>query len=170
MFLRDYEEKDSENFWLILIGCQADENFPVIGKEYKIVVQNQIDLGNIYNSFYWSGELRDFYSGNPEFGSYGIAGLSVPPSHDEFIPLDGSLQFLKGDSKAGEYSEDITDVHMDSLLIYQKQISHGEMLNNLIRSGNGKFYLDLSVEDAEKLGISLSVYENSLKQIEETTP
>ena len=68
MFLRDYEEKDSENFWLILIGCQADENFPVIGKEYKIVVQNQIDLGNIYNSFYWSGELRDFYSGNPEFG------------------------------------------------------------------------------------------------------
>lgn len=104
MFLRDYEEKDTENFWLILIGCHTDENFPVIGKEYKIVVQNQIDLGNIYNSFYWSGELRDFYSGNPEFGSYGIAGLSVPPSHDEFIPLDGSLQFLKGDSKAGEYS------------------------------------------------------------------
>lgn len=64
-------------------------------------------------------------------------------------------------------SEDITDVHMDSLLIYQKQISHGEMLNNLIRSGNGKFYLDSSVEDAEKLGISLSVYENSLKQIEQ---
>ena len=27
-------------------------------------------------------------------------------------------------------SEDITDVHMDSLLIYQKQISHGEMLNS----------------------------------------
>ena len=104
MFLRDYEEKDSENFWLILIGCQADENFPVIGKEYKIVVQNQIDLGNIYNSFYWSGELRDFYSGNPEFESYGIAGLSIPPSHEEFIPLNGSLQFLKGDSESGEYS------------------------------------------------------------------
>lgn len=104
MFLRDCEEKDSENFWLILIGCHTDENFPVIGKEYKIVVQNQIDLGNIYKSFYWSGELRDFYSGNPEFEPYGIAGLSTPPSHDGFIPLDGSLQFLKGDSKEGEYS------------------------------------------------------------------
>lgn len=64
-------------------------------------------------------------------------------------------------------SEDIIDVHMDSLLIYQKQINHGEMLNNLIRSGNGKFYLDLSVNDAEKLGISLSEYDNILKQIEQ---
>ena len=104
MFLRDCEETDSENFWLILIGCHTDENFPVIGKEYKIVVQNQIELGNIYNSFYWSGELRDFYSGNPEFEPYGIAGLSRSPSHYEFIPLDGSLLFLKGDSKVGEYS------------------------------------------------------------------
>ena len=57
-------------------------------------------------------------------------------------------------------SGNIIDVHMDSLLIYQKQINHGEMLNNLIRSGNGKFYLDLSVDDAEKLGISLSEYDN----------
>jgi len=64
-------------------------------------------------------------------------------------------------------SEDIIDVHMDSLLIYQRQINHGEMLNNLIRSGNGKFYLDLSVEDAEKLGISLSEYGNIFKQIEQ---
>ena len=65
-------------------------------------------------------------------------------------------------------SEDIIDVHVDSLLIYQKQINHGEMLNNLIRSGNGKFYLDLSVKDAENLGISLSEYENIYKQIEQT--
>lgn len=64
-------------------------------------------------------------------------------------------------------SEDIIDAHMDSLLIYQKQINHGEMLNNLIRFGNGKFYLDLSVNDAEKLGISLSEYDNILKQIEQ---
>lgn len=104
IFLRRYEEKDAENFWLILIGCIADENFPIIGKEYKIVVQNQVGLGNIYNSFYWSGKLKDFYSDNSEFESYGIAGLSIPPSHDKFIPLDGSIQFLKGDSKAGEYS------------------------------------------------------------------
>ena len=65
-------------------------------------------------------------------------------------------------------SEDIIDVHVNSLLIYQKQINHGEMLNNLIRSGNGKFYLDLSVKDAENLGISLSGYENIYKQIEQT--
>lgn len=59
------------------------------------------------------------------------------------------------------------DVLNDSLLIYQKQINHGEMLNNLIRSGNGKFYIDLSVTDAEKLGISLHEYENILMQIEQ---
>lgn len=104
MFLRDGKETDAEDFWLILIGCHADEGFPVTGKEYQIVVQRQVDLGNIYNSFYWSGELRDFYADNPALESYGIAGLSIPPSHDKFIPLEGSLQFLKGDSKAGEYS------------------------------------------------------------------
>lgn len=104
MFLRDIEETEAENFWLILIGCHADENFPVIGKEYKIVVQNQVDLGNIYNSFYWSGKLGYFYSNNPEFESYGISGLSIPPSHDKFTPLDGSMQFLKEDPKTGEYS------------------------------------------------------------------
>ena len=65
-------------------------------------------------------------------------------------------------------SEDIIDVHVNSLLVYQKQINHGEMLNNLIRSGNGKFYLDLSVKDAENLGISFSEYENIYKQIEQT--
>ena len=63
-------------------------------------------------------------------------------------------------------SEDIIDVRMDSLLIYQKQINHGEMLNNLIRYRNGEFYLDLSAVDAEKLGISLSEYDNVLKQVE----
>ena len=63
-------------------------------------------------------------------------------------------------------SEDIIDVRMDSLLIYQKQINHGEMLNNLIRYRNGKFYLDLSGIDDEKLGISLSEYDNVLKQVE----
>ena len=63
-------------------------------------------------------------------------------------------------------SENIIDVRRDSLLIYQKQINHGEMLNNLIRSRNGKFYLDLSAVDAEKLGISLSEYDNVLKQVE----
>ena len=63
-------------------------------------------------------------------------------------------------------SEDIIDVRMDSLLIYQKQINHGEMLNNLIRYRNGKFYLDLSAVDAEKLGITLSEYDNVLKQVE----
>ena len=103
MFLRENEETDTENFWLILVGCHADENFPVIGKEYDIVVLNQVDLGNIYNSFYWSGGLGDFYSDNPESGSYGIAGLSIPPSHDKFIPLEGSIQFSQA-AKEGAYT------------------------------------------------------------------
>ena len=103
MFLREREETETENFWLILVGCYADENFPVIGKEYQIVVENQIELGNIYNSFYWSGKLGDFYSDNPEFESYGIAGLSIPPSHDGFIPLEGSIQFSQA-AKEGAYT------------------------------------------------------------------
>ena len=103
MFLRDYEETEIDNFYLILVGCYADENFPVIGKEYKIVVDNQIEQGNIYNSFYWSGALKDFYSNNPEFKSYGIAGLSIPPSHDEFVPLEGSIQFSQA-AKEGAYT------------------------------------------------------------------
>ena len=41
------------------------------------------------------------------------------------------------------------------------------MLNNLIKSRNGKFYLDLSADDAKNLGISLSEYDNILKQIEQ---
>ena len=103
MFLRDIEETELEKFWLILVGCHADEDFLVIGKEYKIVVQNQVDLGNIYNSFYWSGKLGDFYSDNSEFESYGVAGISIPPSHDEFIPLDGTIQFSQA-SKKGAYT------------------------------------------------------------------
>ena len=103
MFLREFEEQDIENFWLVLVGCYADEGFPIIGKEYKIVVQNQIDLGNIYNSFYWSGKLRDFYSDNPEFESYGVAGLSTPTSHDKFIPLEGTIQFSQA-AKEGAYT------------------------------------------------------------------
>ena len=103
MFLREREETETENFWLILVGCYADEGFPIIGKEYKIVVENQIELGNIYNSFYWNGKLRDFYSNNSEFESYGIAGLSVPPSHDEFIPLEGSILFSQA-AKEGAYT------------------------------------------------------------------
>ena len=103
MFLREREETETENFWLILVGCYADEGFPIIGKEYKIVVENQIELGTIYNSFYWSGKLRDFYSNNSEFESYGIAGLSVPPSHDEFIPLEGSILFSQA-AKEGAYT------------------------------------------------------------------
>ena len=104
IFLRDYKETETENFYLILAGCYADENFPVIGKEYEIVVENQIELGNMYNSFYWSGELRDYYSNNHEFESYGVASLSIPPSHNEFIPLEGSIQFSQGESKLEEYT------------------------------------------------------------------
>lgn len=106
MFLRegDTQETDRNNYWLILVGCHADENFPVIGKEYKIVSQDDIDLGNVYRSFYSYGTLRDYYLSHPEFEPYGVAGLSVPISHDHFISLNGSLQFLDKNSKTGEYT------------------------------------------------------------------
>ena len=34
MFLRDTEETETENFWLILIGCHTDEPFPEIGRAH----------------------------------------------------------------------------------------------------------------------------------------
>lgn len=101
--LRSSEENKDENFWLILIGIPAYDTFPIINHEYEISVQDKVDLGNMYNSFYWSRELRDYYS-NPDKRQLGVAGLSVPPAHDRFLPLNGTLSFTKYDVKTGDCS------------------------------------------------------------------
>lgn len=58
-------------------------------------------------------------------------------------------------------------VNLDSLTIYMRQTSKGEMLKNLIRCENDRFYLDLSSEEAFELGISSSTYENVKNQMEQ---
>lgn len=102
--LRDSEENNDENFWLILIGIPAYDTFPIINHEYEISVQDKVDLGDMYNSFYWSGELRNYYYSNPDKRQLGVSGLSVPPTHDGFLPLNGTLSFTKYDVKTGDCS------------------------------------------------------------------
>lgn len=104
MMLRDNDWNGVDNFWLILVGLPADEDFPTVGHQYDISVQPQIDLGTVANSFYWSHALRDFYASNKDEMHNGIAGLSVPPSHDALLPLEGSLSFTKFDSKTDDFS------------------------------------------------------------------
>lgn len=55
----------------------------------------------------------------------------------------------------------------DSLMIYMRQSSQAEILKNLIRCENDRFYLDLSLEDASDLGISPLSFESINKQLEQ---
>ena len=51
---------------------------------------------------------------------------------------------------------------LDSISIYK-----GNMLNNLVRFANGRYYLDLTKDDAEILGISSELYNNALHNVEQ---
>lgn len=56
---------------------------------------------------------------------------------------------------------------LDSISIYRSQIDKGNMLNNLVRFSNGRYYLDLTKDDAEILGISSELYNNALHNVEQ---
>lgn len=49
--------------------------------------------------------------------------------------------------------------------VYKIQTDKSVMLNNLIRYQSGKYSLDLSEEDAEKIGISKLMYNQVLEHI-----
>ncbi len=56
-------------------------------------------------------------------------------------------------------------VILDSMDVYKIQTDKSVMLNNLIRYQSGKYSLDLSEEDAEKIGISKLMYNQVLEHI-----
>ena len=56
-------------------------------------------------------------------------------------------------------------VILDSRDVYKIQTDKSVMLNNLIRYQSGKYSLDLSEEDAEKIGISKLMYNQVLEHI-----
>lgn len=60
----------------------------------------------------------------------------------------------------------VTVASNDSLDIYMQQTDKGNMISNSICFRNGKFVLDLSLEDALSIGIDHSMYENQIKLIE----
>lgn len=56
---------------------------------------------------------------------------------------------------------------LDSMDLYNIQIDKSTMLTNLIRYNNGRYYLDLTEQDAETLGIEPELYNNALRNVEQ---
>lgn len=56
---------------------------------------------------------------------------------------------------------------LDSMDLYNIQIDKSTILTNLIRNNNGRYYLDLTEQDAEFLGIKSELYNNALRNVEQ---
>lgn len=56
---------------------------------------------------------------------------------------------------------------LDSMDLYNIQIDKSTILTNLIRNNNGRYYLDLTEQDAEILGIKSELYYNALRNVEQ---
>ena len=56
---------------------------------------------------------------------------------------------------------------LDSMNLYNIQIDKSTILTNLIRNNNGRYYLDLTEQDAEILGIKSELYNNALRNVEQ---
>lgn len=88
-----------------------------------------------------------------------------------FILIVG-LQILfacKDDTFINEHRKNnppnISKTVLDSMDIYRIQTNKSVMINNLIRFQSGKYSLDLSEEDAEKIGISKLMYDQVLEHV-----
>ena len=56
---------------------------------------------------------------------------------------------------------------LDSMDLYNIQIDKSTILTNLIRNNNGRYYLDLTEQDAEILCITSELYNNALRNVEQ---
>lgn len=56
---------------------------------------------------------------------------------------------------------------LGSMDLYNIQIDKSTILTNLIRNNNGRYYLDLTEQDAEILGIKSELYNNALRNVEQ---
>lgn len=128
--LRKEDEDNPNSFWFILIGIPADDEFPVLNKEYNIVFNENVNYGSLHRSFEYTRELERLSNTGIEDLSIGIAGLRTPDSENELIPLTGKIIFYKHDAKTGIYYTNYTlksldDSDNDSYLIegeFHKQI------------------------------------------------
>lgn len=59
----------------------------------------------------------------------------------------------------------ISETVLDSMDIYRIQTDKSVMINHLIRFQSGRYSLDLSKEDAEKIGISTLMYNQVLEHV-----
>ncbi len=71
------------------------------------------------------------------------------------------------DMKDDEKTVDYNNQSLDSMELYNIQIDKGKILTNLIRYDNGKYYLDLTKQDGEILGISPELYYSALQNVEQ---
>lgn len=67
--------------------------------------------------------------------------------------------------QVGTDRSEVFNTVLDSMDIYNIQTDKSLMVNHLIRFQSGKFLLDLSEEDAEKIGISKSIYNQVIEHI-----
>lgn len=114
MVLRNNNEEDYNNYWLILIGLHADTGFPVLNQEYYIIYDDKIDYGNIYSTFLYTRELENRIDSGYDFPSQGIAGLRTPTSDNNFLPLVGKICFNKYDHSTGTYCASYTLESVDT--------------------------------------------------------
>jgi len=56
---------------------------------------------------------------------------------------------------------------LDNMDLYNIQIEKSTILTNLIRNNNGRYYLDLTEQDAEILCITSELYNNALRNVEQ---
>jgi len=79
------------------------------------------------------------------------------------------LLACKDDTLVNEQMEngltDISKTVLDSMDIYKIQTDKSVMINNLIRFQSGKYVLDLSEQDAEKIGINKLMYNQVIEHI-----
>lgn len=65
---------------------------------------------------------------------------------------------IYNNEKVGNKPSETFNVVLDSLAIYKIQTDKNVILNNLIHYQSGKYVLDLSIDDAKKLGIDEMMY------------
>lgn len=71
----------------------------------------------------------------------------------------------KDDTLVEDSLPNISETVLDSMDIYRIQTDKSVMINHLIRFQSGRYSLDLSKEDAERIGISTLMYNQVLEHI-----
>lgn len=71
----------------------------------------------------------------------------------------------KDDTSIEDGLPNISETVLDSMDIYRIQTDKSVMINHLIRFQSGRYSLDLSKEDAEKIGISTLMYNQVIEHV-----